>query len=114
MDPPWLASVAMEQPELVNLVLQLTDAASSTRENALLELSKKREEFPDLAPILWHSFATIAALLQEIVSIYPALSPPTARRRASMPSLVASSRSHGSTARASSVAQGKRCSGARR
>ena len=46
------------------------------RESALLELSKKREAFPDLAPILWHSFGTIAALLQEIVAIYPSLSPP--------------------------------------
>jgi len=42
----------------------------------LLELSKRREDFPDLAPILWHSFGTISALLQEIVSIYPLLSPP--------------------------------------
>ncbi|KAJ0975725.1 hypothetical protein J5N97_017690 [Dioscorea zingiberensis] len=47
------------------------------RENALLELSKKREIFQDLAPLLWYSFGTIAALLQEIVSIYPVLSPPT-------------------------------------
>ena len=27
-----------------------------TRENALLDLSKKRDMFADLAPILWHSF----------------------------------------------------------
>jgi len=47
------------------------------REAALLDLSKKREEFPDLAPMLWHSFATIAALLQEIIAIFPLLSPPT-------------------------------------
>jgi CCR4-NOT transcription complex subunit 9 len=46
------------------------------RESALLELSKKREAFSDLAPILWHSFGTISALLQEIISIYPMLSPP--------------------------------------
>jgi CCR4-NOT transcription complex subunit 9 len=71
------AQAAAQQEHLSHLVLQLTDRDSLTRENALLELSKKREEFPDLAPILWHSFATIAALLQEIVSIYPALSPPT-------------------------------------
>mmetsp|Transcript_9571 Transcript_9571/g.11430 ORF Transcript_9571/g.11430 Transcript_9571/m.11430 type:complete len:309 (+) Transcript_9571:140-1066(+) len=45
------------------------------RDSALLELSKKREDFPGLAPILWNSFGTIAALLQEIVSIYPLLSP---------------------------------------
>lgn len=42
-----------------------------------MELSKRRESFPDLAPILWHSFGTVAALLQEIVSIYPQLTPPT-------------------------------------
>ncbi|KAH7842446.1 hypothetical protein Vadar_005376 [Vaccinium darrowii] len=46
------------------------------RENALLELSKKREQFEDLALLLWHSFGSIAALLQEIISIYPFLSPP--------------------------------------
>lgn len=63
--------------ELCQLVLQLTDTQSAVRENALLELSKKREEFPDLAPMLWHSCGTIAALLQEIIGIYPSLSPPT-------------------------------------
>ncbi|XP_025096020.1 CCR4-NOT transcription complex subunit 9-like isoform X1 [Pomacea canaliculata] len=47
-----------------------------TRENALLELSKKREVVPDLAPMLWHSFGTIAALMQEIVNIYAAINPP--------------------------------------
>jgi CCR4-NOT transcription complex subunit 9 len=39
-------------------------------------LSKKRDSVPDLAPVLWHSFGTMAALLQEIVAIYPLLSPP--------------------------------------
>jgi CCR4-NOT transcription complex subunit 9 len=57
------------------LVLELI--VPEQRENALLDLSKKREAFPDLAPMLWHSCGTIAALLQEIVSIYPMLSPPT-------------------------------------
>lgn len=48
-----------------------------TREVALQELSKKREQYPELlAPLLWHSFGTIAALIQEIISIYPLL-PPT-------------------------------------
>eukprot|EP00793_Prasinoderma_coloniale_P002540 PRCOL_00002022-RA len=63
------------------LVLDLVNP--ETRETALLDLSKKREAFPDLAPILWHSRATIAALLQEIVSIYPLLSPPTLTAHAS-------------------------------
>lgn len=31
----------------------------NTREGALLELSKKREQVPELALILWHSFGTI-------------------------------------------------------
>ncbi|KAH7521214.1 hypothetical protein FEM48_Zijuj07G0009500 [Ziziphus jujuba var. spinosa] len=57
-----------------HLVLELSNP--DLRENALLELSKKREIFQDLAPLLWNSFGTIAALLQEIVSIYPVLSPP--------------------------------------
>ncbi|XP_043688837.1 CCR4-NOT transcription complex subunit 9-like isoform X2 [Telopea speciosissima] len=56
------------------LVLELSNP--DLRENALLDLSK-REIFQDLAPLLWNSFGTIAALLQEIVSIYPVLSPPT-------------------------------------
>ncbi|CAL5402742.1 unnamed protein product [Camellia sinensis] len=63
------------------LVLDLSNP--DVRENALLELSKeiarqiaKRELFQDLAPLLWNSCGTIAALLQEIVSIYPVLSPP--------------------------------------
>lgn len=49
----------------------------------LLELSKKRESFADLAPILWHSTGTVAALLQEIVSIYSLLTPPTLTAHAS-------------------------------
>jgi CCR4-NOT transcription complex subunit 9 len=57
--------------------------APHTRENALLELSKKREFFPELAPFLWYSFGTIATLLQEIVSIYPLLSPPALTAHAS-------------------------------
>nr|GMC72439.1 cell differentiation protein RCD1 homolog [Ipomoea batatas]GMC75501.1 cell differentiation protein RCD1 homolog [Ipomoea batatas] len=44
------------------LVLDLSNP--DLRENALLELSKKRELFQDLAPLLWNSFGTIAALLQ--------------------------------------------------
>ena len=48
--------------ELFPLVLKLTQA--DQRESALLELSKKRESFQDLAPILWHSVGTMSALLQ--------------------------------------------------
>ena len=75
-----MATQALED-EKYQLVLQLTNP--DTREGALLELSKRRESFGDLAPILWHSFGTMAALLQEIVSIYPLLSPPSLTAHAS-------------------------------
>ena len=58
-------------------------SSASQREVVLLELSKKRESFADLAPILWHSTGTVAALLQEIVSIYSLLTPPTLTAHAS-------------------------------
>jgi CCR4-NOT transcription complex subunit 9 len=67
--------------DIETYVHQLINPA--TRENALLELSKKRENFPELAPYLWYSFGTISALLQEIVSIYPLLSPPSLTAHAS-------------------------------
>ena len=65
--------------------LSLSHPASQflQRESALLELSKRRETFADLAPILWHSFGTVSALLQEIVAIYPLLAPPSLTAQAS-------------------------------
>ena len=70
-----------DRDKIFLLVADLT--SPEQRESALLELSKRREAFADLAPILWHSFGTIAALLQEIVSIYPLLSPPSLTAHAS-------------------------------
>ena len=70
-----------EAEKIFHLVLELTNPEQ--REAALLELSKRRETFIDLAPILWHSFGTISALLQEIVTIYPLLSPPSLTAQAS-------------------------------
>ncbi|KAJ4882933.1 hypothetical protein Rs2_33026 [Raphanus sativus] len=57
------------------LVLDICDP--DLRENAIRELSKKREIFHDLAPLLWNSFGTTCALLQEITSVYRLLTPPT-------------------------------------
>ena len=74
--PPSQGQPGSSNPSaLYNLILELTNPKQ--RESALMELSKRREQFPDLAPILWHSFGTIAAILQEIVSIYTYLSPAT-------------------------------------
>lgn len=60
--------------QIEQLVLDVT--LPPNRERALLELSKKRESFPELAPYLWHSFGVISALLQEVVSVYSLLVPP--------------------------------------
>ena len=43
-----------EEGKLFSLVIDLTDP--NTRETALLELSKKREQYDDLAMVLWHAF----------------------------------------------------------
>ena len=59
--------------DIFPLVLQLSTAEQ--RENALTELSKRREVCPDMAPILWYSFGTMSVLLQEIIMVYPMLSP---------------------------------------
>ncbi|KAI6656118.1 Cell differentiation protein RCD1-like [Oopsacas minuta] len=64
-----------DKENVYQLILELTHP--DTRERALYELCKKREDVPDLAPMLWHSFGTIAALLQEIIMIYPLINPPT-------------------------------------
>lgn len=69
------------EQKIYHLVLDLS--FPEKRESALLELSKKRETVECLAPILWHSVGTIAALLQEIVTIYPLLSPPKLKAHAS-------------------------------
>jgi len=51
--------------------------SSTTRENALMELSRKREKVVDLAVLLWHSFGSVAVLLHEVISVYPYITPPT-------------------------------------
>ena len=79
--PNQPAAHAMRTQDLIPLVQELTNYKE--RERALLELSKKREDLPDLAPILWHSYGTIAVLLQEIVQIYPLLQPATLNAHAS-------------------------------
>jgi len=49
-----------EDEKIYSLVIDLMDP--NTREGALLELSKKREQYDDLALVLWHSFGEFALL----------------------------------------------------
>lgn len=94
-----------ENEKVYYLIVDLM--SPTTREGALLELSKKREQWDDLALVLWHSFGrshapsffpldwpvtysrlvditgVMSALLQEIVTVYPLLSPPSLTAHAS-------------------------------
>ena len=62
-----------ENRKVLQWVAELMDPAR--REGALMELSKKREQVPELALVLWHSFGVMTSLLQEIISVYPLLNP---------------------------------------
>lgn len=50
-----------EENKIYQLVIDLLDV--NTREAALLELSKKREQYDDLALVLWHSFGMLRHVL---------------------------------------------------
>ena len=65
---------ALDKKRIIEYIKELK--YPEKRENALNELSRNREQFKEVAPYLWHSVGTIAALLQEIVCLYPLLSPP--------------------------------------
>ena len=62
-----------ENRKVLQWVADLMDPAR--REGALMELSKKREQVPELALVIWHSFGVMTSLLQEIISVYPLLNP---------------------------------------
>jgi CCR4-NOT transcription complex subunit 9 len=54
MAGPGEAQISEENRKVLEWIAQVLNA--NTREAALLELSKKREQVPELALILWHSF----------------------------------------------------------
>lgn len=71
--PAAMEQLSDENQKVLVWVAELMDPAR--REGALMELSKKREQVPELALILWHSFGVMTSLLQEIISVYPLLNP---------------------------------------
>ncbi|WFC93611.1 RNA-binding protein, CCR4-NOT complex subunit Rcd1 [Malassezia brasiliensis] len=80
-----LISQFCQRPDPIEIASGNVDApgSSAQREHALLELSKKREQYEDLALVLWNSFGVMPSLLQEIISVYPLLSPPVLTAHAS-------------------------------
>ena len=55
--------ISEENRRMLEWIAQLLKPA--TRETALLELSKKREQVPELALILWHSFGMFSLSRQQ-------------------------------------------------
>ncbi|OMJ22819.1 Cell differentiation protein rcd1 [Smittium culicis] len=49
----------------------------TSKEYGLTELSKRRDQHPELALVLWNSYGVMTILYQEVISVYPLLSPPT-------------------------------------
>ncbi|PBP27273.1 hypothetical protein BUE80_DR001611 [Diplocarpon rosae] len=72
-DTSMMDNVTEENRRTLSYIADLLN--EDTREAALLELSKKREQVPELALILWHSFGVMTSLLQEIISVYTLLNP---------------------------------------
>lgn len=65
-----------EDDKVFGWIYDLTHGSNAQREQALLELGKKREQYEDLAVIIWESFGVMTCLLQEIINVYPLLNPP--------------------------------------
>ena len=89
-----------ENRKVLQWVAELMDPMK--RETALMELSKKREQVPELALVLWHSFGVMTSLLQEIISVYPLLNPsqltaPTSNRVCNALALLQCVASHNET-----------------
>ncbi|KAJ2683529.1 RNA-binding protein, CCR4-NOT complex subunit Rcd1, partial [Coemansia spiralis] len=59
---------------LYQLMVELFSATN--REQALAELSRRRDQNPDLGVALWNAYGVMTILYQEIIAIYPLLNPP--------------------------------------
>eukprot|EP00755_Sulcionema_specki_P024109 Sspe_Gene.80482::Locus_50862_Transcript_1_1_Confidence_1.000_Length_1149::g.80482::m.80482/K12606/RCD1, CNOT9, CAF40; CCR4-NOT transcription complex subunit 9 len=75
------ADASKQQYKLFTQVMGLL--IPENRESSLYDLSKKREQYPELAPTLWYSVGVMAALLQEVISVYHLLCPPDLQGTAS-------------------------------
>ncbi|KAJ1806647.1 RNA-binding protein, CCR4-NOT complex subunit Rcd1 [Coemansia sp. RSA 2598] len=68
------AVASAENEALYQLMVELFSAAN--REQALAELSRRRDQNPDLGLALWNAYGVMTILYQEIIAIYPLLNPP--------------------------------------
>ncbi|PWA67237.1 cell differentiation protein RCD1 [Artemisia annua] len=77
--PPNVAGSNGNNEKKMNRIEQLVLNINNPnlREKALLELSKNMGRYKNSAVCVWDSFGTITIFIQEILSVYPFLSPPT-------------------------------------
>ena len=66
-------TTATAREKVYRLISELVE--KETREEAIEELWRIRQDVGDLGVLLWYSFGAVAALIQEIVSVYPSLYP---------------------------------------
>ena len=60
----FLNSANFNEEEKLSIIKYIDELKyADKRDNALIELSRQREHFAELAPFIWHSVGTIAALL---------------------------------------------------
>lgn len=79
--PTAPGSRALDDEKVYKWIVELSYGPN--REEALLELGKQREQYDDLPLVLWNSFGVMTSLLDEIISVYPLLSPPNLSSSAS-------------------------------
>jgi CCR4-NOT transcription complex subunit 9 len=79
--PSASGSRALDDEKVYQWIVELSYGPN--REEALLELGKQREQYDDLPLVLWNSFGVMTSLLDEIISVYPLLSPPNLSSSAS-------------------------------
>ena len=60
----FMQNTGVSEQEKADIIKHIDELKyAEKRDNALLELSRQREHFSELAPFIWHSVGTIAALL---------------------------------------------------
>ncbi|KAJ2031472.1 RNA-binding protein, CCR4-NOT complex subunit Rcd1, partial [Coemansia sp. S610] len=67
-------AVSEDNETLYQLMVELFSATN--REQALAELSRRRDQNTDLGVALWNAYGVMTILYQEIIAIYPLLNPP--------------------------------------
>ncbi|KAJ1820494.1 RNA-binding protein, CCR4-NOT complex subunit Rcd1 [Coemansia sp. RSA 2671] len=67
-------AVSGDNETLYQLMVELFSATN--REQALAELSRRRDQNTDLGVALWNAYGVMTILYQEIIAIYPLLNPP--------------------------------------